>query len=148
VTFARPFFLRQNDCELPAGSYSIETDEEALGEGSTPAYHRVEIRLFVPRIAGRSEAQMLVIHPRELDDALMRDRQSSAPALKADMAAPDPLSNEPTLQETEMRKPNKDNNLPLYGTCLGILALLFVTWVVHQQNPEAGPRHAQTTRQN
>lgn len=80
MTFARPFFLRRIDRELPAGSYPIETDEETLEGVSTPSYRRVEIRLFIPRIAGRSEAEMWVIAPDELDDILMQDREPFYPA--------------------------------------------------------------------
>jgi len=41
VTFTRPFSLSGFDGEQPAGSYSVETDEEMLDGVSFPAYRRL-----------------------------------------------------------------------------------------------------------
>ncbi len=41
VTFRRPFVLGGFDEVLPAGAYSVETDEELLEGISFPAYRRI-----------------------------------------------------------------------------------------------------------
>ena len=41
VSFTRPFSLSGFDGEQPAGSYSVETDEELLDGVSFPAYRRM-----------------------------------------------------------------------------------------------------------
>lgn len=80
VTFAHPFFLAEIDRELPAGPYIVETEEEALDVASALAYRRVGTRLFVPRVAGKSEAEMWEVSPQELDNALVRDKTASTDA--------------------------------------------------------------------
>jgi hypothetical protein len=41
VTFSRPFVLSGLDEMPPAGTYSVETDEELLESNSFPAYRRI-----------------------------------------------------------------------------------------------------------
>jgi hypothetical protein len=74
VTFTQPFRLRPSDPELPAGDYQIEADEELIEGLSQLAYRRVEVRMFVPRIDGVSEAEMWVLGPREFDAALLAEQ--------------------------------------------------------------------------
>ena len=140
VTFARPFLIRRMDRELPAGSYAVETEEEALEGGAALSYRRIEIRLFVPPIAGVSEAEMWVVSPRELDAALALDRQpasrletggaveSIAPAVRP--VEEFQVSNRNTLHD-------RGANTPLYGTLLGVFALLLAAAVLGPQDPEA-----------
>jgi hypothetical protein len=151
VTFARPFFLRRIDRELPAGSYAVETEEEALGGGSALSYRRIEVRLFVPPIAGISNAEMWVVSPGELDAALALDRQPAsrreadirgaveaiAPAVRTVEVLQ--LRNRDTLQD-------KGSNTPLYGTLLGILALLAATAIAGRQDPAGNPPPARTAQ--
>jgi hypothetical protein len=80
VTFARPFFLEEIDRELPAGSYTVETDEERLDVASFVAFRRVGTRLFLPAIAGKSDTEMWVVDPEGLDSALAQDRAASTGA--------------------------------------------------------------------
>lgn len=47
VTFTRPFNLTGFDGEQPAGSYSVETDEELLEGVSFPAYRRMATMMQV-----------------------------------------------------------------------------------------------------
>jgi hypothetical protein len=153
VTFARSFFQQKINRELPAGSYDNETDEESLEDVSTLAYRRVEVRFFVPRIAGRSDPEMWIIKPQDLDIVLAIDRE---PAARRDRArSPEPaakaapqaagLAREAADYQFAQRKAafekSRDDvlssrgmrsNGPLYGACLGILALLFATWVANQ----------------
>ena len=140
ATFARPFRLRRFDRELPAGTYAVETEEESLEGASALSYRRVEIRLFVPWIAGKSEAEMWVLSPGELDAALALDRE---PASKAE-AEVAPRTHRAVVtkkaKELSMRSHDKGGNMPLYGSLVGILALFLATIVFGQHDPgQDGP---------
>ncbi|HEY7798016.1 MAG TPA: hypothetical protein VIA80_04580 [Hyphomonadaceae bacterium] len=136
VVFARPFLLRTIGRELPAGSYAIESAEEAA-KGA--AYQRVEVRLIIPSMFGRSEAETWILSPAELDDALELDRQPASrqsgadrtaePVARASQAGGRPqFRNRTTLQ-------HKGANTPLYGTLLGVLALLLAAAVLGREQP-------------
>ncbi len=82
VTFTRPFSLSGFDGMQPAGSYSVETDEELLDGVSFPAYRRMATMMQLgPIISGKSGTkgnaggilQVAVINPTELDAALAAD---------------------------------------------------------------------------
>ena len=74
VTFRKPFVLDGFDEVLPAGAYSVETDEEQLAGLSFLAYRRtsVVIRLH-PDPAHPGRRQTLVVDPNALDAALEHD---------------------------------------------------------------------------
>ena len=75
VTFTRPFTLEGIDEVLPAGVYSVETDEEPVESLSFLAYRRISSQLHVPGKPGdRVLARMLAIDPNDLDAALEGDR--------------------------------------------------------------------------
>jgi hypothetical protein len=77
VTFRRPFILGGFDEVLPAGAYSVETDEELLDGLSFPAYRRILTLIRLHARPGRPGlAQVLTVDPHELDAALERDRQA------------------------------------------------------------------------
>lgn len=86
VTFRKPFVLGGFDEVLPAGAYSIETDEELLAGISFPAYRRILTLMHLHAEPGRPGVErLLTIDPKELDEALERDQ---APAeMPADAAA-------------------------------------------------------------
>jgi len=72
VTFTRSFVLGGFDEVLPAGTYTVETDEELLEGISFPAYRRI---LTLIRLHPRPGlTQTLTIDPNELNAALMRDQ--------------------------------------------------------------------------
>ena len=74
VTFTRPFSLSGIDGVQPAGSYTVETDEELLPGLSFPAYRRVATLIFLPARPGEANlAQVAVIDPVELEEAHRRD---------------------------------------------------------------------------
>lgn len=75
VTFTRPFNLNGFDGEQPAGSYSVETDEELLEELSFPAYRRMATMMQLDASARGSAGvlQVAVINPDELAVALAAD---------------------------------------------------------------------------
>jgi hypothetical protein len=94
VTFRNPFVLGGLDEVLPAGAYSVETDEELLEGISFPAYRRILTVIHLhaePNNPGL--ARTLTVHPNELDAALQRD---AAPAEVP--AAPD--ASRPALHAT------------------------------------------------
>ena len=79
VTFKRPFNLSGFDGEQPAGSYSVETDEELVEGVSFPAYRRMATMMQLEtgaRIAGGA-LQVAVIDPKELEAALAVDAAHS-----------------------------------------------------------------------
>jgi hypothetical protein len=90
VTFQRPFRLDAFDEPLPAGCYSIETDEEILEGASFPVYRRTAIMMQLipdPLRAGITEAVM--INPTQLEEALNAD------AVQERKTSIDPSSVEP-----------------------------------------------------
>jgi hypothetical protein len=82
VTFRRPFVLGGFDEVLPAGVYSVETDEELLEGISFPAFRRVLTVIHLHAKSGHPGlTQTLTIDGNELDAALKRDQApAGAPA--------------------------------------------------------------------
>jgi len=76
VTFRFPFSLGGVDNELPAGTYTIETDEELLEQMSFPAYHRIATSIIVPR--GTGSYQKFRIDPADLEAAQQRDAEKDS----------------------------------------------------------------------
>ncbi|WP_284735974.1 hypothetical protein [Dongia deserti] len=78
VTFKRPFSLSGFDGEQPAGTYSVETDEE-LPEGSFPAYRRMATMMQMKAGAWDNcgALQVAVIDPQQLEAALAMDAAHS-----------------------------------------------------------------------
>lgn len=79
VIFTRPFSLSGFDGEQPAGSYSVETDEELVEGVSFPAYRRMATMMKLEtgaRTAG-GVLQLAVIDPKELETALAVDSAHS-----------------------------------------------------------------------
>jgi hypothetical protein len=75
VTFAHPFTLGEPDDAHPAGSYSVETEEELLQDVSFPAYRRTRVsmqRVEAERTLGL--LQIETIDPEQLDRALFKDK--------------------------------------------------------------------------
>ena len=71
VTFTRPFSLSGFDGEQPAGSYSVETDEELLDGVSFAAYRRMATMMQLDAKSG--VLQVAVIDPLQLAAALAAD---------------------------------------------------------------------------
>jgi hypothetical protein len=85
VVFRRPFVLGDFDEVLPAGAYSVETDEELLEGISFPAYRRVltVIQLHAKR-SHPGRMPTLTIDPAELAAALKRDQEPAHAELERD----------------------------------------------------------------
>jgi hypothetical protein len=75
VTFMHPFNLSGKDEVQPAGTYTVETDEELLQASSIPAYRRIATLLRLERTTGRLLIQIVETNPVELAAALARDAQ-------------------------------------------------------------------------
>jgi len=76
VTFTRPFNLSGIDEVQPAGTYTVETDEELLQTSSLPAYKWVSTLMRLPsRPTGTMLTQIVEVNPLELAAALERDAQ-------------------------------------------------------------------------
>jgi hypothetical protein len=74
VKFNNPFRLNGVDPTLPAGTYLIETDEEAIAEISFVDYRRVRTTLTVLTETGHAQGwQVFSIDPHDLEAALSRD---------------------------------------------------------------------------
>jgi hypothetical protein len=74
VAFTRPFSLSALDQVQPAGTYTVETQEELLPGVSFPAWRRIATLLFLPsRPGGAFVEQMVDIDPLELEAAQQRD---------------------------------------------------------------------------
>lgn len=87
VTFRRPFVLAGLDELLPAGDYSVETEEEVVEGISYAAFRRTSTLLLLHAEAGLPHlARALTIDPAELEAALARDL---APGEKPGVALPD-----------------------------------------------------------
>ena len=75
VTFTHPFNLSGMDKVQPAGTYTVETDEELL-QTSLPAYRRISTLMRLPvRTTGTVLTQIVETNPVELARALARDAQ-------------------------------------------------------------------------
>ena len=74
VTFAQPFSLNGIDELQPAGTYTVETDEELLPGLSFPAYRRIATLIFLRSQGGGAILEEVVnIDPLELQAAQERD---------------------------------------------------------------------------
>jgi hypothetical protein len=74
VTFMHPFNLGGMDEEQPAGTYTVETDEELLQTLSLPAYKRISTLIRLPARPGSTVlTQIIEVNPLELAAVLARD---------------------------------------------------------------------------
>ena len=74
VTFARPFLLSGIDEVQPAGTYTVETNEELLPGLSFLAYRRIATLIFLPLRPGGAFVERIVnIDPLELEAAQKSD---------------------------------------------------------------------------
>ena len=71
ITFLRPFALRARMTgDLPAGPYTLETDEELIEALSFIAYRCLASRLHMPLSPGEyGPIEMVVVDPDELSEA-------------------------------------------------------------------------------
>lgn len=91
VTFTRPFLLSGFDGAQPAGTYTVETDEEPVDGLSFLVHRRVATLIHLPaQPRAPRVVQTVSIDPAELDLALLRDAApGEAPTAIAAPADPD-----------------------------------------------------------
>ena len=81
MTFTRPFLLSGFDAPQPAGSYTVETDEELVEALSFPVHRRIATLIRLPSPSrGPAVVQTVPIDPAELELALQRDLTPDADA--------------------------------------------------------------------
>ena len=77
VTFRHPFLIKGVERVMPAGNYSVVTDEELIDGLSFLAYRRVLTAIYLPA-AGRSSAtEMVIIDPKDLEAAQEQDKEAA-----------------------------------------------------------------------
>jgi hypothetical protein len=80
VTFGHSFTLGEFEEILPPGTYDVDTDEELLEGLSFQAYRRVLTVIRLPTASGDpSLMRALTIDPNDLDAAISRDQETTAP---------------------------------------------------------------------
>ncbi len=76
VTFTQPFNLSGMEEMQPAGTYTVETDEEPLQTSFLPAYRRISTLMrLTTRPRGMVLTQIVEVNPLELAAVLARDVQ-------------------------------------------------------------------------
>jgi hypothetical protein len=76
VTFTHPFNLSGMEEMQPAGTYTVETDEELLQTSFLPAYRRISTLMrLTTRPRGMVLTQIVEVNPLELAAVLARDVQ-------------------------------------------------------------------------
>jgi hypothetical protein len=73
IIFAHPFTLEGWTAPLPAGDYTVETDEELIEGLSFPAYRRVATTLIAAGDARGVLAGVVQVDPRALAEAKRAD---------------------------------------------------------------------------
>lgn len=87
VTFTRPFSLNGFDGMQPAGSYSVETDEELLDGVSFPAYRRMATMMqLLPALSAQHSADAKAVAAGGILQVAVIDPSQLATALAADVA--------------------------------------------------------------
>jgi hypothetical protein len=96
VTFKAPFQLPGFE-ELPAGTYAVDTDEEAFEGNVRTFYHRIATTLRVPKGSGFESRS---VQPQDLEQALRHDELTSVKQAadnigdgQGDAPAPTPSTN-------------------------------------------------------
>ena len=74
LVFRRPFPLKSSGGLQPAGTYTVETEEELLEGLSFPAYRRVSTTITRQAVRAGAFTQALPIDPQELAEAQAADR--------------------------------------------------------------------------
>jgi hypothetical protein len=78
ITFSRPFSLPGLDETQPAGTYTVQTDQEPIEGLSFLAYRRIATIIFLPlRHGGTGSFQAIPVTPEALDAAQEQDASES-----------------------------------------------------------------------
>ncbi len=74
LVFRRPFSMKSTGGPHPAGTYTVETEEELVEGLSFPAYRRISTTITRQADSAGTLIQVLAVDPRELDEAQAVDR--------------------------------------------------------------------------
>jgi len=77
VTFQRPFSLDGFEEIQPAGSYTLDIEDELLDTLLSPVWRRTSTAL---RLSRRGAIEQVPVDPEQLKDALARDAELQQPA--------------------------------------------------------------------
>ena len=78
LTFAHSFTLRGVDGVQPAGTYTVQTDEEPIEGISFLAYRRIATVIFLPLPhGGAGSFEAVTVSPEDLEAAHARDKAQS-----------------------------------------------------------------------
>lgn len=80
VVFRRAFVLKGVEGLQPAGTYTVETEEELIDGLSFPAYRRIWTMITVQANGPGTLRQSVPIDPRDLAAALATDAQEATGA--------------------------------------------------------------------
>jgi hypothetical protein len=79
VTFRHPFTLKGLEDTVPPGTYRVDTEEERIEGLSFLAYRRLATFIRLPMAGhGSGSTQSLLVDPKELEQALVRDAVADA----------------------------------------------------------------------
>jgi hypothetical protein len=85
ITFKGPVVLAGLDEVLPAGDYSVETEEELIEGISHSAYRRISTVLRLPAKSGPFHLmRAMTVDPDELAAALARDLATAEPRRRSE----------------------------------------------------------------
>lgn len=88
VTFSHPFRLDSIERQWPAGSYTIETEDESLDSNSFVAFRTVSTTMIMHWPQGRTGKHLFIeIDANELEAALLRDSEGIDRAENEGMSA-------------------------------------------------------------
>lgn len=80
VVFRHPFVLKGIEGLQPAGTYTVETEEELIDGLSFPAYRRIWTMITVQANGPGMLTQAVPVDPRDLAAALAADAQQATGA--------------------------------------------------------------------
>jgi hypothetical protein len=135
VTLRHPFNLSGTDEAQPAGTYTVETDEELLPT-TLPAYRRISTLLRLPADAttGTELTQMVEINPAELEAIVAGDAERGKAIRQAVLEEPVVRRQNPTSWIEFIRRGWSRwltlNANSLAWTALVVGNILFTTWLM------------------
>ena len=136
VTFIHPFNLSGMDEEQPAGTYTVETDEEPLQTLSVPAHRRISTLMRLPaRPRGSMVTQIVEVNPLELAAVLARDAQPNNETMPQLTRGAGVVRRESTASRMKIIREGWQhwvtlNANDLTWTALIISGVLFTNWLI------------------
>jgi hypothetical protein len=136
VTFSHPFNLSGMDEVQPAGTYTVETDEELLQTSSLPAYRRISTLMRLPaRPTGPMVTQIVEVNPLELAAVLARDAQPNKETIPQPTRGAGVVRRKSAASRMEIIREGWQhwvtlNANELAWTALVIGGVLFTSWLI------------------